>query len=830
MMKYILAVLLALSGTIWATSYTAVQTGHFNTTTTWTPVGHPGSGDTWTIPNGFTVTCDSTDGGCASGTAAATTCTVDGTVDNGGTLKIGDGGTLVHAGSLEVDRGATLNMVSLTSAATLTIKPGSGASCRLSFANAGGSTGAAFTTSGASNTAPIIINGDMTGGGSFFFISSASGGIQPILNLTNTKFVNCGNSGNLCTNSSFLNSGTFTWHNVVFVNSGGTVFTFPADGTSNIDINGLTIINPLSSWNFKDSTAPTTASRTFKNMVAYVDTTVGTVKAIFLAVSGAKCGSAVAEGDSADVPCLMAYNAVPVENDTATDTANIINRESFGIYDMPAGNYFTGMAENGQMWQDGIVYARVDNPHEWAAPTTTVNAILNQYTRNICDGDGAAFGDTGNFVEDNGRHVNSFNLDINACGELDSDQGTNTGYRDLNNTTYQGYGVSLGNTGVSYPEVTVRRNLFVFPYDPQNNEGTFQNGLTVQGPMARQANMANNPDYNGYYMMPGSGDTDPIMGTATLCGHGTQGYPCPIPNATNGTQVSYVGVPVITIDGPCTTAGGTTTTFIVFTGCSTSNMQVGDYVFLDLSPYPSAQIITINSGSSLTVNTAITGLVSGKNVSVSPSYWATPGIQYGTTANYGTHDIHANPNFVDPTRNVCSYYVRVGGGTAPCSWNNALGNFGDVYTATTGSGGTTINDTASGINFLSLGIVANNDWVRVGSGSGACASLVTVVTATSLTLAQSCSGLASGSQFTFITALRMMARAIVTLNGWDYQGNATTPVPWATTAQVASWIRNGYSPQNLLYHNAGDDGSDIGAVPVTLPVNTNNHSDTESWR
>lgn len=62
-----------------------------------------------------------------------------------------------------------------------------------------------------------------------------------------------------------------------------------------------------------------------------------------------------------------------------------------------------------------------------------------------------------------------------------------------------------------------------------------------------------------------------------------------------------------------------------------------------------------------------------------------------------------------------------------------------------------------------------------------------------------------------------VARRMVTLNGWDYQGNPVTPDPNFTIQNALSYLRWGYTPQNPALQGAGapaDGSPDIGALPV----------------
>jgi len=65
----------------------------------------------------------------------------------------------------------------------------------------------------------------------------------------------------------------------------------------------------------------------------------------------------------------------------------------------------------------------------------------------------------------------------------------------------------------------------------------------------------------------------------------------------------------------------------------------------------------------------------------------------------------------------------------------------------------------------------------------------------------------------WVVGLRMLRR-----NGYDENGE---PAQWDnryTPVQVLDWIRDGFRPQNVVLQGAASDGTDIGAMPVEIPV------------
>src|SRR5580698_9393198 len=182
---------------VFATSYTSTQSGDFNNAATWGGHGFPHSGDTWTISSGTTVTCSTT---CASGVAAAGSCTVDGTVSSGGALTIAPGATLTHSGELDVQHAATVNIYAYGTAGngTLTITPGSGATCELAFSNARAGTPVLNMTGMGGNLGhnhfAVLACNTALHGGTACTVTPESGGTYTSLNLNYFTISGFGNA------------------------------------------------------------------------------------------------------------------------------------------------------------------------------------------------------------------------------------------------------------------------------------------------------------------------------------------------------------------------------------------------------------------------------------------------------------------------------------------------------------------------------------------------------------------------------------------------------------------------------------------------------------
>jgi hypothetical protein len=299
--------------------------------------------------------------------------------------------------------------------------------------------------------------------------------------------------------------------------------------------------------------------------------------------------------------------------------------------------------------------------------------------------------------------------------------------------------------------------------------------------------------------MPGSGDPGANPAKNTHIQLNLNGTPSWVAMTDPGSSL---------VTNQSATISGTSVTC---TNCF-SSAHAKDYI-VDTTQQPNRYgvIQSVTDASHATLYTGIQGWNNGDRVDVRPAYFANGGL-YGV--DWGAHDQHIAPWFVDTSRTVCSWWKKQSGSPANCTWPN-----GNNYTATSGTTSTTIVD--SSVNFNTMGVkdgvdvvqVLNNNWAPLGSA--------TVLSHTSTTLTiSSIPGATQGNFFTFITAPQNLGLTAIQLYGFDVNGNQVTPPAWVNrnVAQaVSGYLQQGYAPTNLSFFGSGSDGQTVGAVQV-LPA------------
>ena len=269
----------------------------------------------------------------------------------------------------------------------------------------------------------------------------------------------------------------------------------------------------------------------------------------------------------------------------------------------------------------------------------------------------------------------------------------------------------------------------------------------------------------------------------------------------------------------------TTVTDPTHVGCSTCNftqsgaagVMPGDF-FEDVTSRLYATVASVTDSTHLVLTSpGINGMLQGHDgLTIYTSYWNHPGWTYGDSNN-GSHDIHANPLFVDSSRTLCTWYRTNTNAQLSCPTYGSVMTGASLLRTTTGTGGTTI--VCSTCNFTGNGITTA-DVVRVFASTGQNirgSSAVSAVNSTSLTLSSAIPGLTAGDTIDFITATRGLGQMVVQAAGFDWNGNPVASPAWATVPGAMKYIYSGFSPQNLIFRKAGsprDGFPDIGAVPV----------------
>jgi hypothetical protein len=163
----------------------------------------------------------------------------------------------------------------------------------------------------------------------------------------------------------------------------------------------------------------------------------------------------------------------------------------------------------------------------------------------------------------------------------------------------------------------------------------------------------------------------------------------------------------------------------------------------------------------------------------------------------GVHDLSANPQFVDSSRNVATFdsaYL----GNHPATWNSGTTySVGDMVTFTSVDSSTIY--LGSPINYrytngVAYSYASGSDVQAICSGANPQPGLFTG-------LSRAC------WEFATLYRIRQAVAAQTLYGGVD------------VITALLQWIRAGYSPTNSALAHAGSDGQDIGAVPVTSSNN-----------
>ncbi len=819
MRSLLLGVLLFAQG-LFATSYTSIQSGDFNSNATWGGSGHPQAGDTWSISSGTTVSCLGT---CASGLAAPSTCTVDGTVKAGGVLTIGAGATLTHSGELDVQHGATVNVYASAAqeSGTLAIAPGSGAVCALAFTNIG--QGApSLNLSGAAGTPghnyyAVLTCNTALHGGAACTSTPTPGGTNANLNFNYFKVTNFGSANTLAfktfsVNSLFIQNGLFNQDgNVRFVTGSCTNCNFIVQNVS--FTNPTDVVSHYIVFDFYGFTTPTGGVRSIQNITA-ANSSQTTHYYANISIPGSQTGQSTLAGDPVNINGFIGYNVSLLQ--TSSNALSQIVRSSGVIADMGgSASYCYELRFNATLiFQDSFCLDRVPNQHEIVSVVAGSGAG-NLYQRYLCDGDGFYNSDTGDLIQDWGAYTMKNSLGINFCGTMTTISSTAGEVATvIENTNYNNFGETYCESGC-YDGVhpVFRDNLIVLPADVNGRGIRGDDGEHAAAAFQRQTNFS--LDYNGFYQMPGSGDPGAESQPAV---------PMLLPNPALGDIVSYVNIPASIVGGmqgkQITTVSDPTHIACAacnFTQSGPSGVMAGDY-FEDNTLLKVATVASVTDATHLVLTSpGISGMRQGiDTLSVTTSYWNHPGWYYGDSNN-GSHDIHANPTFLDASRTLCTWFRANSGTQLSCPTYGSVMSGAGMLVATTGTGGSMI--VCSACNFVAKGVTAS-DVVRVFSGTSQTVrgwSNITSVTATTLTLSSAIPGLTKSDSFDFITATQGIGRALVQAAGFDWKGNPVAPPSWATVPAAMQYVYAGFAPQNFIYKGAGspaDGFPDIGAVPV----------------
>lgn len=561
-MKIITATLtiLLLAVCAYGASYTASQSGNWNSASTWGGSGIPGSGDTAvlgsytvTVPSGYTATVGASG---ATGTTAITG---------------GSGGSLIVAGTLNLRGDLLLGTNSLSVSGALNINPPDGSLYKIQWSGA-----SSFTLQGSSGSPAVlaVVPQNSTGAGWVDAYDNGSGTVTPALNYAKVVGLGTASQRAMDFRSSPSSSGATVISHTLFKGAGTVSFTNAAGSATLSAVDFRNCIDTSSTGNGASCAefSFSSSNQTVQQLTAYNPSP----STIWFFGNPAQCGSSTA-------PCFNGYNTSLYRTTGSTTNA-------FFVFDS-AGGLTTTTANSGASLTNSVAYSHKDNPHYFGENGNNGGAS-NTYQGNLCDGDNYAqtsAGDTGDFVLPNAGVTIKNNILINNCGTLFTAGESSEAVTALNNTEYWNWGAAIGETQGGAGQVTAfRNNLFVNPSTnvPSGEAALSENGIHQDSDFVTQTLAAGMLDYNAFWQMPGSGDS----GASST----TQGN---LTNAALGGTVSYVG------------------------GATFAN-------------------------------------------------WFTSAT-YGTTSGYGTHDIHANPQFVNAGWNLCSWYMGlIGNSSYSCATNN----------------------------------------------------------------------------------------------------------------------------------------------------------------
>lgn len=782
----------------WATSYIAVRSGNWHdnnpATSPWGGSNTPGVGDTVTIASPYFVSCEASTT-CISGTNSGTNTAI---LVKSGASFTATSATLMLYGDYGFEKGSSSSLI----ATAVTFNPPAGQTYAIAYSLVGNGTPVlnlcGSPDCSVAGQTPTSITTAQTGGGGFFFKNP--GGF-PQMTWNGVRISACGSASQSCvdygTNSNF----NVKIQNTQFINTGTTTFSCGVGVNCTFDVvDWRGPLNTVAVAQFLGYTARSKEVRLITNATAYFAGSATSPLGFRILTRGMQMGKSVAAGDATDVPGFYGYNVnVQVNSSVSQD---IILRNSFVVNDVEssgAGTCVLGYSNSNLVQQDILCYDHVPNPHEWTSGASAA-AGPNLYQRLTCDGDGYYRLDQGDFVQDWGVYTFKNSLGINQCGTLITAGAATTQATVVNNTQYGDFGMSLCETGCNPNGAApiVKNNLWVHPGNPTGQGGVDSDGVHTYSAFVRQ--VALDLDYNAFFAMPGSRDSgadSSIPRPPFLTNQALSGIP------------TYIRVPLGVVGGQsgksATTVSGTA---LYCSGCNFTSVQPGDYVLnTALTPNGYATVAAIVDSSHLVLETPVSGFVNGNSFDVRYSYWADPTKRYGV--DYGTHDIHVDPSFVDTSRSVASWLVANGGyghATNFTSTNN--------FSLTAASGA---NITCSACTFQNWGITAN-DWVAVYAaatgGWRGTAQVQTVTDQTHLTLTSAIPNVAAGDAFTFVTNTRNVGRAIVALNGTAWDGSSVTFNPAFLATNAMNYLKQGFTAQNTALKGAGYDGSDIGAFNV----------------
>lgn len=665
----------------WATAYTSVGTGNWNSTSTWSPAGVPGDGDTVTLANGYKVTCP-TGVTCVVGTSPSTASTVvltcSSTSSGTGQIEVAAGATFIYRGSMNlcnapliVDAGGTLtNDASLSGAcstAQYLIQSGqnnalsnsgiqfNGTSSQHTTWNSvshcpSGGYGLSTTRwqDGGNITATYLDASDQGVPGAQSSLSWIRAHPTTALGVVSLSHVTCTNCGMIFGDAAIGAASTFILDYVQITNPSNTLYTLQLDAT----------------------TTPTTGTR----RISHSD--------------------------------IHGYVSILGTNGTTTTGFTIADTLFEHDFAQTSNNFLISGGAPAASFRGVFFFINTDSgSYDYTGMPGGVNTYL--YLFRQCDSSPTCAN-----VHPLYPPKSSIDFEQSNCVEEYASDDT-TG--DFNEPS--------GDMTVSGKKWWWHNCIFL-----PNAAGLVVGSLVNNSSCTAQTNGLIVFDHN----------------TAAIGNLGAN-------------QVYGVGAECTTTTWP---AGAVQSVRNNLVWRSTSG------------PGPLINSITGSNPASISAGAVVAADYNGI-WNVNASVYGTPSTQFATTP--GAHDITANPNFVDTTRNFLAADTAFFGNATATAWTSGHSYaVGDEmsYSASGFFGGKTYNYVC---------IQAHTSSSTNAPGG-------------------------SGWSANWIPASLVDVRASL-LAGTTYNGGSDSVV-----VALVKWIQAGYAPQNVALHNAGSDGTDIGAV------------------